>query len=145
MCAELQAAGFTIATAVIVPDEQPQLEVALRTAAVAASLVVTTGGTGITERDITPEATRAVCSKLLDGVGEQMRSAGLTETSFAVLSRGVCGILGQSLVLNLPGSPRGAITSLRAVLPVLPHALGLLRNPLSPHPVAIAPDLEPLL
>lgn len=130
----LEAAGFAIAAAAILPDEQALLEDALRTATTSASLVVTTGGTGITTRDITPEATRAVCPKLLDGLGEQMRNAGLRETPFAILSRGVCGIFGQSLILNLPGSPRGAVSSLRAVLPVLPHALGLLRDPNSPHP-----------
>jgi molybdenum cofactor synthesis domain-containing protein len=88
--------------------------------------VVTTGGTGIAPRDVTPEATRAVCDRLLDGVAERMRSEGAKKTQFAVLSRGVCGVRGTSLVLNLPGSPAGAVESLEAVIELLPHAIGLL-------------------
>ena len=73
--------------------------------------VVTTGGTGIAARDVTPEATRAVCDRLLDGVAERMRSEGIKKTPFAALSRGVCGVRGKALILNLPGSPdrRGGI------------------------------------
>jgi molybdopterin adenylyltransferase len=122
----LRAEGFeTVATA-IVPDEQQAIEDALRTAAAQVRLVVTTGGTGIAARDVTPEATRAVCDRLLEGVGELMRSEGRRDTPLAVLSRGVCGTLGTSVILNVPGSPAGATSSLRAALPVLPHALELL-------------------
>jgi len=87
---------------------------------------VTTGGTGISARDVTPEATRKVCERLLDGVAELMRAEGLKQTPFAALSRGVCGTIGASLVLNLPGNPAGANQSLKAVLPLIPHALDLL-------------------
>jgi molybdopterin adenylyltransferase len=122
----LLAEGFeTVATA-IVPDEQGAIEDALRKAAAQVRLIVTTGGTGIAVRDVTPEATRAVCDRLLEGVAELMRSEGRRDTPLAVLSRGVCGTLGTSVIVNLPGSPAGATSSLRAALPVLPHALDLL-------------------
>lgn len=125
---ELEANGFAAALCVIVPDEPEAIEDALRQAASAARLVVTTGGTGIGPRDRTPEATRRVCDRLLDGIPELMRAEGRRETPLAVLSRGVCGTRGTSLILNVPGSPAGAVSSLRAALPVLPHALELLEG-----------------
>jgi molybdopterin adenylyltransferase len=134
VAALLRENGFTVQTHQTVADEQGEIEDALRAAAGSHALVVTTGGTGLTVRDVTPEATQAVCSRLLDGLAEQMRTEGLKETPFAVLSRGVCGVLGNSLIANLPGAPRGAVTSLRALLPVLTHALQLLADPASPHP-----------
>ena len=137
----LTEAGFAVWGSVVVPDEQPLIEDALRRASHHGGLIATTGGTGLTARDVTPEATRAVCGRLLDGLSEQMRAEGLKETPYAVLSRGVCGLLGGALVVNLPGSPRGAATSLRAVLPVLPHALRLLIDAHAPHPGA--PDQAP--
>ncbi len=135
VCALLAESGFSLRGSRIIPDEQPVIEKALREAARDGGLVVTTGGTGLTARDVTPEATAAVCSRLIDGLSEQMRAEGRKETPFAVLSRGICGLLGGALVVNLPGSPRGAETSLRAVLPVLPHALRLLADADAPHPV----------
>jgi molybdopterin adenylyltransferase len=117
---------FEIVATRVVPDELDRISAALREAAAQAQLVVTTGGTGISARDVTPEATRAVCDRLLDGIAELMRAEGLKHTPYAVLSRGVCGTIGKSLVLNLPGNPNGAEQSLKSVLHLIPHALDLL-------------------
>lgn len=122
----LNDAGFEITLSKILPDEAQQISAALRTAARQASFVVTTGGTGIAVRDVTPEATQRVCERLLHGVAELIRSEGLKQTPFAALSRGVCGTIGSSIVLNLPGNPAGAEQSLRTVLPLISHALDLL-------------------
>lgn len=124
----LDAAGWETVLHLMVPDEQKGIEDAIRKAAEAARLVVTTGGTGIAPRDVTPEATRAVCDRLLEGVPELMRAEGRRQTPMAALSRGICGTLGTSLVLNLPGSPAGAVQSLQTVLPLLPHAVDLLEG-----------------
>jgi molybdenum cofactor synthesis domain-containing protein len=128
LSAALEQAGFTVAAREIVPDERPVIEAAIRRLAEKADLVVTTGGTGIAERDVTPEATRAVCDRLVEGVGERMRNEGTRKTPLAALSRGVCGVRGRTLVLNVPGSPAAATESLAAVLEILPHALELLRG-----------------
>lgn len=122
----LRAAGFAVDEPFTVPDEQAAIEDALRRLCCTRRLVVTTGGTGIAPRDVTPEATRNVCSRIVEGIGERMRAAGVEQSAFAPLSRAVCGICGTSLVLNLPGSPRGALASLESVLPLLPHALALV-------------------
>ncbi|HEX3437081.1 MAG TPA: MogA/MoaB family molybdenum cofactor biosynthesis protein [Pseudacidobacterium sp.] len=129
----LAANDFEVVRRLTVSDEQSAIEDALRRCCQGASLVVTTGGTGIAPRDVTPEATRNVCERMLDGLDEVMRAEGRKETPYASLSRAVCGTLGQSLIVNLPGSPRGAVTSLRAVLPLLPHALGLLAGTETQH------------
>jgi molybdopterin adenylyltransferase len=124
--AELKAAGFRIARTIVVPDEQDQIQDALKACSQQARLVVTVGGTGIAARDVTPEATLAVVDRVVPGIAERMRALGVLKTPLAALSRGICGVLGQTLILNLPGSPKAAVESLQAVLDVLPHALELL-------------------
>ena len=126
VCEFLTQRGFTVTTKTVVPDEEAHIAAALLDLSQKAALVVTVGGTGIAERDVTPEATRTVCGRLVDGISERMRSEGGRHTPLAVLSRGLCGVCGGALVLNLPGSPAGAIQSLGAVIDVLPHALKLL-------------------
>lgn len=111
---------------VTVPDEQAAIQQAVLSWVDRARLVVTTGGTGIAPRDVTPEATLGVCDRLLEGVAEQMRSQGVKKTPLAALSRAVCGVRGKSVILNLPGSPAGAVDSLQSVIDLFPHALQLL-------------------
>jgi molybdopterin adenylyltransferase len=125
----MEAAGAAQVVAETLPDEVGLIAAALqRHAAGGARLIVTTGGTGLAPRDVTPEATRMVCDRLVDGLAERMRAEGMKHTPLAALSRGVCGVVTGSttLVVNLPGSPAGAVTSLGAVLGLLPHALDLL-------------------
>jgi len=122
----LQKLGFSVTAHEVVPDELVQIQNTLIQLARGVRLVVTTGGTGIAARDVTPEATAAVCERLVDGVAERMRSEGFKKTQFAALSRGICGVRGQALILNLPGSPAGAIESLEAVAGLIPHAIELL-------------------
>jgi molybdopterin adenylyltransferase len=122
----LKQSGFRVVATRIVQDDSMQVQNALVHLALEARFIVTTGGTGIAVRDVTPEATEAICDRLIDGVGERMRSEGLKKTPFAALSRGVCGVRGKTLILNLPGSPGGAMESLAAVVELIPHALDLL-------------------
>jgi len=127
----LEAAGAAAVVTETLPDEMDLIAAALRRHAAGGSgLIVTTGGTGLAARDVTPEATRMVCDRLVEGLAERMRAEGVRHTPMAALSRGLCGVIssagGSALVVNLPGSPAGAVTSLKAILGLLPHALDLL-------------------
>ena len=115
----------------VVPDEQPAIEAELRRMADEAGcgLVVTTGGTGPAPRDVTPEATAAVCTKLLPGFGELMRAASLKHVPTAILSRQTAGIRGKTLIVNLPGRPKAIRENLEAVFPAIPYCLDLIGGP----------------
>jgi molybdopterin adenylyltransferase len=126
VCEVLESSGLEMVTTETLPDELDLIAAALRRHAEEAVLIVTTGGTGLAVRDVTPEATRLVCDRLVEGLAEKMRAEGLLETPFAALSRAVCGTLGKTLIVNLPGSPLAARNSLTAILQLLPHALDLL-------------------
>jgi len=122
----LERRNFQVVGRSVVADEGAEIQDELTELCRLARLVVTTGGTGIAPRDVTPEATIAVCDRLVEGIADQMRLQGAQQTRFAALSRAVCGVRGTSLILNLPGSPAGALTSLEAVMDLLPHALELI-------------------
>jgi molybdopterin adenylyltransferase len=119
------------AVARVIPDERPLIEQTLRDLCdtEGCCLVVTTGGTGPAKRDVTPEATEAVCEKMLDGFGEQMRAVSLKSVPTAILSRQVAGIRGKSLIVNLPGKPTAIRECLLAVFPAIPYCVDLIEGP----------------
>lgn len=130
-CAELlRGAGFDVAYTSLVADEPDEIGAHLRRWADEehVALVVTTGGTGLGPRDRTPEATAAVCDYLVPGIGEAMRAASLSVTPMAMISRSIAGVRGSTLIINLPGSERGARENLAVALPVLEHATSLLQG-----------------
>jgi molybdopterin adenylyltransferase len=125
-----RALGWEVVSSDVLSDDRAALEVRLTVLADSGSvdLILTTGGTGVGPRDTTPEATMAVCDKLVPGLAELMRKTGRKATPRAVLSRAVAGVRARTLIVNVPGSPRGAVESLDAVAELLPHAVEVLRG-----------------
>jgi len=126
----LETAGFQVDTVEVLPDERAAIAARLRELADtgAANVVFTTGGTGVALRDVTPEATADVIERPVPGLGERMRAEGLKHTPLAALSRGISGTRGRTLIVNLPGSPKGAVESLDAILKLVPHMVRLLEG-----------------
>ncbi len=130
LAAALATRDVEVVATALVADEQPLIASALRKWADthAADLILTTGGTGLSPRDVTPEATMQVLDRVVPGFSEAMRASSLAKTPFAMLSRAVCGVRRRTLILNLPGSPAGAIENLEAVWPAVPHAIRKLQG-----------------
>ena len=126
----LEQLGWSVSVMEAIPDETAEIGARLATLADGGqvSAIFTTGGTGVAPRDVTPEATRAVIDREIPGLGELMRASGRAVTPLAVLSRSVAGTRGRVLIVNLPGSPKGAVESLDAIVELVPHVLELLRG-----------------
>jgi molybdenum cofactor synthesis domain-containing protein len=126
----LEALGFAVCAQELVPDERGQIAALLRKLADSAQspVILTTGGTGVARRDVTPEGTRDVIEREIPGLAELMRAEGLKFTPNAALSRAVAGVRGRSLIVNLPGSPKGALQSLDAIAKLIPHIVDLLEG-----------------
>jgi molybdopterin adenylyltransferase len=132
IAARLAGEGFDVERG-SVPDDAAAIASAVRQGVNEHRLVITTGGTGLTTRDVTPQAIEPLLDYLVPGLAELMRAHGLRSTPYAALSRSLAGVIGRTLVLAVPGSPKGALESLEAVLPVIPHALETLADDSSRH------------
>lgn len=124
--ARLAGAGFEIASVEIIPDDRPRIESSLRELVGRVDVIVTTGGTGIAERDVTPEAAAAVIERPLPGFGEIMRTGTFSRTPLSILSRGGAGVAGRTLIVCLPGSPRGVAECLDLLMPAIRHAVSVM-------------------
>lgn len=126
----IKTQNWSVTKQAILPDEESAIKAMLVEWADSGEfdIILTTGGTGFSARDVTPEATHAVIQRAAPGLSEAMRAAGLAKTPHAMLSRAIAGIRGKTLIVNLPGSPKGAVENLQTILPVLPHAVQLLQN-----------------
>ena len=130
LIAAIQGEGWSVVKQEVLPDEESAIREILASWANSrdVDVILTTGGTGFSPRDVTPEATRAVIEREAPGLAEAMRAASRKVTPHAMLSRIVTGIRGKTLIINLPGSPKGAVENLQVILPVIPHAVQLLRE-----------------
>lgn len=126
----LRSKGWEVELRAVVPDEEDEISKVLIAWAdtEGADLIVTTGGTGLSPRDVTPEATMAVVHRIVPGMAEAMRAQSMAKTPHAMISRAVAGVRGQTLILNLPGSPRGALENLEVVIPALEHAIAKIQG-----------------
>jgi molybdopterin adenylyltransferase len=129
LCGLLEEAGAVLVSRAVVADEREPISAAVRSLAADADVVLTTGGTGLGPRDVTPEATRAVLDREAPGIAEALRSAGLAITPFAMLSRATAGLVGRVLVVNLPGNPKAVREEWAILAPVLAHAVETARGP----------------
>ncbi len=126
----LRSNGVEVAWTAVVPDEEREIRDTLISWADerGADLILTTGGTGLSPRDVTPEATMAVVARTIPGMAEAMRSASMQKTPYAMISRAIAGVRGRTLIINLPGSPKGAAENLEAVLPAIAHAVAKIQG-----------------